>query len=281
LVFLLGALAVAAAGLVDDWRTLRPGPKLLVECGAAVALWVVGVRAGMFGVAALDLGLTVLWVVAVTNALNLLDNMDGLASGVAAVAALAFSAVAASRGDYLVGQLALAVAGGSVGFLLHNFPPAKVFLGDAGTLMLGFLLASLGLKLDMVGQNGLVRSAVPALIVAVPLIDTAFVVIRRLREGRPIVRGGTDHSSHLLAALGLSPRSVALVTYLAQAAGCATALALLEASSEVAFGMFVLSAVAAVAVVAALLIVSAERDRPSAEVAPARLASVSEHPAEP
>jgi UDP-GlcNAc:undecaprenyl-phosphate GlcNAc-1-phosphate transferase len=259
LAILLGALILGVLGLVDDRRALRPGPKLLVEVAAAVGLWLVGVRAGLFGMAILDLGLTVLWVVAVTNAVNLLDNMDGLATGVAAIAAVAFFAVAVSRGDEPVGALALAVAGSCAGFLIHNFPPAKVFLGDAGALMLGFLLAALGLELDLVGHHGPTRSFVPILILAVPLIDTTFVVLRRLRERRPLARGGTDHSSHLLAGLGLSHRSVAMTTYTTQVAGCGAALVLLEASSGVALGLLLGSATAALAVLAALLLLAENR----------------------
>jgi UDP-GlcNAc:undecaprenyl-phosphate GlcNAc-1-phosphate transferase len=236
LVILLGAMGLGAWGLVDDWRTIRPASKLVIEVGAAVALWVVGVRAGLFGVAVLDLPLTAFWVVAIVNAINLLDNMDGLAAGVAAIAALAF-----------------AVAGGSLGFLLHNFPPAKVFLGDAGTLMLGFLLAALGLKLDMVGQSGFVRSAVPALILTVPLIDMAFVIVRRVRERRPFYSGGIDHSSHLLAGLGLSRGEVAIVTYAAEALGCGAALLLLYASDGIALGVFAASAVGSLATLLTLL----------------------------
>jgi UDP-GlcNAc:undecaprenyl-phosphate GlcNAc-1-phosphate transferase len=213
---LLGAVALLGVGLVDDWRGMGPAPKLTVEAGLGIALWIANVRAGSFGVPALDLALTILWVVVVVNAVNLLDNMDGIASGVVVISALGAFAIAAYEGDYLVASLALAVAGATLGFLRYNFPPARIFLGDAGALMLGFLLAALGLKLDLVGRSGLARSVIPALLLAVPLFDMVLVVAARLRDGRPIHRGGTDHSAHRLVGRGLSPRGVAVVAYAVQ-----------------------------------------------------------------
>ncbi len=230
LTILLGALAMMMLGFVDDWRNVRPSMKVAVEMGAGLALWLAGIRAGFFGIAGLDLALTMLWVVAVTNALNLIDNMDGLASGVAAVAGFSFFVVAARQGDYLVGSLALAVSGASSGFLRHNFPPAKIFLGDAGSLLLGFLLAALGLKLDVVSGSATARAAIAVFMLGVPLFDTALVVLARLREGRPIHAGGTDHSSHRLVRLGLSDRKVAFVTYGAQTVTCLLGIWLARAS---------------------------------------------------
>ncbi len=209
-------LVVFGLGLYDDLRGLGPIPKLSVEAAVAVALWAGGVRAGYFGIPAIDLLLTIAWVVAITNAVNLTDNMDGLASGIAAIASLAYFAIAAPQGDYLVASFAAALAGASLGFLRYNFPPARIFLGDAGSLLLGFLLASLGLLLDLDVSNDILRIGVQVLILGVPVLDTAMVILARRRAGRPITEGGTDHTSHRLAALGLSGREVALVAYAAQ-----------------------------------------------------------------
>jgi UDP-GlcNAc:undecaprenyl-phosphate/decaprenyl-phosphate GlcNAc-1-phosphate transferase len=216
LTILLCAVAISAMGLVDDWRTVRPSVKLIVESAAATALWAAGIRAGLFGVPALDFVLTVAWVIVVTNAVNILDNMDGVASGVVALSATGLFAIAAGQGDYLVASMALAIAGACVGFLPHNYPPARIFLGDAGSLLLGFLLASLALKLDLVGASGLIRSSVAALIVAVPLFDMLLVVISRTLGGRPVYVGGTDHSAHRLSSLGWSGRRVAAALCAAQ-----------------------------------------------------------------
>lgn len=231
---LLSAFAVGAAGLADDWKTVSPLVKIAVEVAAGFALWLVGVRAGFFGVAGLDLLLTIGWIVAVTNAFNLLDNMDGLSAGVAAIAAGAFFMIAASRGDYLVGSLALAVSGASLGFLRFNFPPAKIFLGDAGTLMLGFLLGAVALKLDLLGENAFVRSAVPVLILGVPLFDMLLVILARIRERRPVYLGGTDHASHRMVRIGMSVPAVALSVYAAETLCSVTALVLTDVGREAA-----------------------------------------------
>jgi UDP-GlcNAc:undecaprenyl-phosphate GlcNAc-1-phosphate transferase len=256
---LLGGVALGLLGLADDRAHVKPVVKLVVEVGAAAALWLVGIRAGLFGVALLDFGLTVLWVVAITNAINMLDNMDGLSSGVTAIAAMAFFAIAAQRGDYLVGALALAVAGASIGFLRYNFPPARIFLGDAGTLLLGFLLAALGLKLDLVGENGVMRSAVPVLLLGVPIFDMALVVVARLRDGRRIYVGGTDHTSHRLVALGFSTRAVAFFAYGAQILCAATAVWLLGASAGTGLTAIVGAGVVAVGVLIVLLALPTEQ----------------------
>lgn len=253
LTILFCGLVVGGIGLADDVRTVHPIVKVAIEAACGVALWLAGIRAGFFGIYALDLTLTVGWVVLVTNAANLLDNMDGLSSGVVAISASAFFVIAAQRGDYLAGSFAIAIAGASLGFLRHNFPPAKVFLGDAGSLMLGFLLAGLALKLDLVGPGGAVRAAIVVLIVGVSLFDTALVVIARLRERRPIYLGATDHSSHRLALWGLSSRAVAMVMYAAQVALCGIALALVSAPRTVLLvGMALVSTVASAVMLLAL-----------------------------
>jgi UDP-GlcNAc:undecaprenyl-phosphate GlcNAc-1-phosphate transferase len=242
---LLGGLALSFLGLVDDRQTVRMASKLLLEVAAGVALWLVGIRAGLFGVPALDLALTVVWVVGIINAINLLDNMDGLAAGVTAISALTFFVISAQAGHFLVGSFALAVAGAALGFLFHNFPPAKIFLGDSGTLLFGFLLAALGLKLDLVGENGFVRSAIPILALGVPIFDMIVVVIARTRERRPIYVGGLDHTSHRLAGRGLSARSVALLHYAVQIALSALAIALLSVTWEAALWIVIATSVAA------------------------------------
>jgi UDP-GlcNAc:undecaprenyl-phosphate/decaprenyl-phosphate GlcNAc-1-phosphate transferase len=211
----LGALAVCAVGLIDDWRVLGAAPRLVVQMLAAAALWTAGIRLSPTGIPVLDLAVTIFVVLAVTNAFNLIDNMDGIACGTAAIAAIFFFVAAAIEGQYLVGAMALAVAGGCLGFLPYNFPPAKIFLGDCGTLFLGFILSVLFIKIRLEGFPLITRAAVPVLIVGVPLFDMTLVIWSRWRAGRPIFRGGTDHSSHRLGALVGSPNRVALITYAA------------------------------------------------------------------
>lgn len=248
LAILVGAVLVMILGFEDDRRDVGPIIKLVVEISAGVLLWVAGVRVSFFDVPAIDLILTVGWILAITNALNLLDNMDGLATGTAAIASFSFFLIAAWRQDYAVAGLSLAVAGASLGFLRHNFPPARIFLGDAGSLFLGFMLAALALKLDLIGQSGTVRAAVPLLILGVPIFDTILVIIARIRAGRPIYKGGTDHSSHRMTHAGLTGRRVALIVYAIQIVLSAIALMLMLASSPVA-----LASLAAVAVIGIVL----------------------------
>jgi len=223
----LGGLAVSLIGLVDDWRVLNALPRLAVQAAAGVGLWATGVRLAPTGFVPLDLAVTVFIVLAVTNSINLLDNMDGLSAGTTAVIALFFFVVASSQGQELVTAMALALAGGCLGFIPYNFHPARIFLGDAGTLFLGFLLAVLFIKVKMVGYPLVTRAAVPLLLMTVPFFDTVLVVVSRWRAGRPVFRGGTDHSSHRLNLIFGSPGAVAMLTYTAAASTGALAMGLL------------------------------------------------------
>ena len=245
-VVVVGALVLGGLGLVDDVRGgLGPTVKLALEGAAGAALWAVGIRAGIFDVPALDFGLTVGWVVVVTNAVNLLDNMDGVAAGVVAVAATGMFAIAADQGDFLVASMALAVAGGCLGFLRYNFPPASIFMGDAGTLFLGFLLAALGMKLDLIDPGTLARAVIPVLAVGVPLFDMALVILSRASSGRSIYRGGTDHSAHRLAARGVGTRRIAITAYAAQVACSIAAFLLVGSAADTTEGSLVVAVVVA------------------------------------
>ncbi len=250
----VGALVLGGLGLVDDVRGgLGPAVKLVLEAAAGAGRWAVGIRAGIFDVAALDFALTVAWVVVVTNAVNLLDNMDGVAAGVVAVAATGMFAIAADQGDYLVASLALAVAGGCLGFLRYNFSPASIFMGDAGTLFLGFLLAALGMKLDLVGPGTLARAVIPVLAVGVPLFDMALVILSRASSGRSIYRGGTDHSAHRLAVRGVRTRRIAITAYVAQVACSIAAYLLVGSAADTTEGSLVVAVVLATALLGVFL----------------------------
>ncbi len=204
-----GALALGAVGLVDDVRTVPPAVRLVLEAAAGVSLWIVGVRAGVLDTAWIDLPVTVFWVVAVVNAFNFIDNMDGVAAGVAAASALGIASIAALEGDYLVASFGFAVAGASVGFLRYNLPPASIFLGDAGSMLLGFLIAALTLKLDLEVQPTPARLLAVVLLAGVPLFDLTLAVTARLLGRRPVWIGGRDHTSHRLASLGRTRTGIA------------------------------------------------------------------------
>jgi UDP-GlcNAc:undecaprenyl-phosphate/decaprenyl-phosphate GlcNAc-1-phosphate transferase len=242
---LAGAVVLGAVGLRDDYRTVSPWIRIGIEAAAAVSLWFVGIRAGIFWIPALDLAVTVLWVVAVVNAFNMTDNMDGLAGGVAAAASLGIGTVTAMQGDYLVAAFAFAVAGASLGFLRYNFPPAKIFLGDAGSMLLGFLVAALTLHLDLVREHDPTRIAIIVLLVAVPLFDLSLVVIARLLGRRPLWRGGTDHASHRLRHNGYSGTRLAVVMPVTQLAASGVAVAVYAVASA-AFTWWVIGIGAAI-----------------------------------
>ncbi|MGB7805345.1 MAG: MraY family glycosyltransferase, partial [Actinomycetota bacterium] len=216
LVVVGGALVLGFVGLLDDVQPVSPWIRLAYQVVAAIALWLVGVRAGVFDATWIDLPITVLWVVAVTNAFNFIDNMDGIAAGVAIASALGIAAIAGYNGDYLVTSLALSTAGAALGFLRYNIPPARIFLGDAGSMLLGFLIAALILKLDLPVGPSAPRVLSTVLLAGVPLFDLSVVVIARLRDRRPIWHGSTDHTSHRMSAAGRSRRHVLVYSIAAQ-----------------------------------------------------------------
>lgn len=211
----VGATLVSFLGLWDDRWGVGPLWKLVGQVGAAVILALSGVRIELFPWLWLNLALTVFWVVYITNAMNLLDNMDGLSGGVAAVAAAYILLLAAMSGQYLVGALAAALLGASLGFLIYNFNPASIFMGDSGALFIGFLLAALGIKLRFPNNYIIVTWMVPVLVLGLPIFDTALVVISRLRRGlNPLTTPGKDHISHRLADRGMTHREAVLTLYL-------------------------------------------------------------------
>ena len=223
----LGTVVLILVGIFDD-RTaggIPPWSKLLGQIVAAAIVLAAGVQFQVFGLLPLDLGLTLVWLVGISNAVNFLDNIDGLSAGATAIAAAFFFLIASANGQYLVAIMALAVAGGCLGFLRYNFNPAVIFMGDAGTLFLGFLLAIIGAKLQL-GPTGWWGLLAAVLILILPIFDTTFVTLNRLRTGRRVTQGGKDHTSHLLVRRGLPHRQAVLVLYTVALAGGGAALAL-------------------------------------------------------
>jgi len=201
------ALLVAALGFIDDVRALNPWVRLAGQTVLALVVWFTGTQVQFTGIEILDLAITLLWIVGLTNAMNLLDNSDGLAASTTLVAAAGTGIIAALFGQYFVAGLSFALAGIALGFLWHNWSPATVYLGDAGAYFVGFLLAIVTLRLRPVGINLPWSAFIPVLLVAVPIMDTAFVVVRRLFEGRHPFTPGRDHLSHVLMDRGLSVRA--------------------------------------------------------------------------
>ncbi len=225
---LAGALGMVLLGWLDDKHELRAGPKFAGQFGIALLVALAGVRIKLFPASPLapelSCAVTVLWILTVTNAVNILDNMNGLCAGLGAIGAAAFGTTAALQGQYLVASLALLAAGALAGFLPYNYPRASAFLGDSGSHLTGFLLAVLAILPHFyTAQNPRPLAVLaPLLVLAVPLGDLVCVMWIRWRAGRPVWEGDTHHLSHRLVRRGLSkPQAVAAIWGLHAAAATA------------------------------------------------------------
>jgi UDP-GlcNAc:undecaprenyl-phosphate GlcNAc-1-phosphate transferase len=246
---LAGATLVLLVGVLDDGGFLHHQVKLFIGMPIAAALLLVsGIRADFFSAfvpgeigAVLDICFTIVWVVGITAAFSILDHMDGLCAGIAAVAAAFFTVVAALSGQTMVTTLGAATLGAALGFLRWNFNPAKIFMGDGGAMLLGFLMATLGLKLRSADVNFPLTWLIVALILGVPIFDTTLISISRSRRGLlPFTSPGKDHTAHRLSNLGLGHRGAVVSLY--GIALCSGVLALLVSRLEPA-AVYVLAAV--------------------------------------
>jgi UDP-GlcNAc:undecaprenyl-phosphate/decaprenyl-phosphate GlcNAc-1-phosphate transferase len=210
---LSGAAFLALIGLLDDRYGLGIRIRLIAMTIAALVLVAAGIQIRLFNTPFLDIPLTILWVLTITNAANFMDNMDGLTAGFSAIAAAFSVLIALSQGLTLVSSLAAALLGSAVGFLVYNFNPASTFMGDMGALTLGFVLAVLGIKLEFGDFPATIHWAGPLLVLALPLFDIHLVVITRLMEGRSPGQAGKDHTSHRLMSMGFSQRQTLFILY--------------------------------------------------------------------
>ncbi len=232
---LSGSIALMV-GLIDDFGVLTPLQKLLGQTLAALVL----VKSGTFIKLEflplyVAIPLTVLWILAVTNAMNIIDIMDGLASGVATIAALAIAIVNLMAGRDSQAFLSLVLAGATLGFLRHNFHPAKIFLGDAGSLFIGFMLAALSMNAGYTRVN-LLAVISPVLILGIPLFDLGLVMLIRWNMGIPVMKGSPDHFALRLRRCKLSVRETAVVTYIAGVLLAGVALLITQIPMEWAVG---------------------------------------------
>jgi UDP-GlcNAc:undecaprenyl-phosphate GlcNAc-1-phosphate transferase len=214
LALIAGGTLLFVTGLIDDFKRLRPHTKLIAQILAACALVLGGIQIGTPWLAVVAIPLTILWVVGITNAFNLLDNMDGLSAGTAVIAAAFLFAYSVSTGNPVGATLCLALGGAALGFLIYNFNPARIFMGDSGSMYLGFTLSGI----TLLGTHEMASDVffvllVPAAMMGLPIMDTTLVTIMRTLEGRPLSQGGRDHLSHRLVAIGLSERQSVLVLY--------------------------------------------------------------------
>ncbi len=219
LIALFGAsLLIVVLGIIDDIQGIGFSPKLkllgqFVAAGIVVAF---GIRISFLGISWLNIVVSMIWIIGITNSFNLLDNMDGLSAGVAAIAGLIFFAVTALQGQVFVAMILIALVGSILGFLKYNYNPSSIFMGDAGSMFLGFMLGSLTITASYVTprSSSLLPAIMPLAILSIPLFDTISVVIIRIKEHRPVYVGDKRHLSHRLVDMGFSQRSAVNLIYL-------------------------------------------------------------------
>ena len=255
LTVLLPALVLGAMGLFDDLRSLSPWPRLITQTvvGTVVALVIVngGTVGTPFGTSALNTAITIFWIVGICNSINFFDNLDGAASGAVAIAALGVFLIAFDRGQELVSALSIVTAGATIGFLMWNKSPAKIYMGDAGALFLGVIISVATIRLN----PGIVPTwkslAIPVMLLAVPLLDTCVAVFSRLSRGLSPLTGGKDHLSHRLVRAGLSRRVAAVGLW--SASGVCAVIAVLVYQYPDSLGTLLITAFAAGWLVALVL----------------------------
>jgi UDP-GlcNAc:undecaprenyl-phosphate GlcNAc-1-phosphate transferase len=232
------ALILGLIGLWDDIKNLPPLPRFIAQSVAGIftsALLIASSTVGTpTGSKVLDAVITTIWIVGICNSVNFFDNLDGGAAGTIAISAIGLTILGINGGQYFVGGLAAVTAGATLGFLLWNKSPARIFMGDAGALFLGILIASLTIRLHPAAQTQWTSFATPVLLIAVPILDTCVAVISRLRRKISPFQGGRDHLSHRLIRAGLSRPMAAITLWIMSGAFalCAVLISLLGKGSE-------------------------------------------------
>lgn len=256
-----GGMVIMIVGLIDDVRPIRPRIKLLMQVAVSVAAAMIIILGDVtlsvyikdFS-KVLALLVTVVWVVGITNSFNLLDNMDGLSAGVGVIASVAFAVIATMQYEPLVAILSLAIGGSCLGFLKYNLPPSKIFMGDAGSMFVGFILASISVLGVYTRITDVPRLAImtPILVLAVPIFDTASVIWIRWRRRQPIFGADKNHFSHRLVSFGMSQSKAVLFIYLV--AGLMGLLAILVSTLKARQAVFLFLYAAATFVIIGILL---------------------------
>jgi len=225
---LFPASLIALIGLIDDMKQLNPWPRFIYQNIIGLVSAVVLVRTNTLGMPTgqmfVDIILTIIWLVGITNAINFFDNIDGGAAGSIAIISLALFFVALSSGQILIAGMSLVLSGSSLGFLRWNRMPASIYLGDAGALFLGLLIASLTVRLDSRAEVSNFGFFIPIMLLAIPILDTSVVVVKRLARGVSPFTGGRDHLAHRLQRVGFEKRLVVVILWLMTSVFCLMAL---------------------------------------------------------
>lgn len=256
---IIGATIIVIGGFLDDKYDIRPWQKLLIQIAAAVALIIYGIRieritnpissAELYiNIGNLFIPLTIIWVVGITNALNLIDGLDGLAAGVAFISAVTIFIIALMNNRVEAAVLTSILAGSILGFLPYNFNPATIFMGDTGAQLLGFLLAAISIE-GAIKSAAAFAIAVPILALGIPIYDVLFAMIRRKLNGKPIMQADKGHLHHRLLDMGLTQRQAVVIMYLVSAVLGSFAIIAMQVSTQRSY--FLLAMVMVVLVVVA------------------------------
>ena len=252
---IIPAVLLGAVGLIDDLRSLPPWPRLVVQTVIGTVIALVLVQTGTLGIAfesdAINTLVTILWIVGICNAVNFFDNIDGAASGAVAIVALGIFVIAYDRGQVLLSALSIVTAGATVGFLMWNKSPAKIYMGDAGSLFLGVIISVATIRLNPGITPSWQSLAIPLMLLAIPLLDTCVAVFSRLARGISPLTGGKDHLSHRLVRAGLSRRAAAVSLW--SASGICVVLAVGVYQYPGSLGSLLITAFAAIWLVALVL----------------------------
>lgn len=238
---IIGGTVILIVGIIDDMVQLPAKVKLLGQIAAAAVLIMFDIRidwlTNPFGdvvyIDYLSIPITLLWVVGLTNTVNLIDGLDGLAAGVSTIAAVTILLVAVQQNFWIVAVLTAALAGSALGFLQHNFNPAKIFMGDTGSMFLGYMLAAISV-LGAVKSAATIALIVPIVALGLPIMDTAFAIIRRYSSGQPIFKPDKGHLHHRLLEMGLSQKQAVLLMYVISGCLGLSAIVLTEVNQGLA-----------------------------------------------
>jgi len=250
---IIGATIIVMGGMIDDIKDLSPKYKLLIQIMGAVCLLMSGVRISILtnpfrefypylNIGWINIPVTIIWIVAVTNAFNLIDGLDGLAAGIAFIACVTLMIVSIINGRLEPAFLTAVLSGAILGFLPYNFNPASIFMGDTGSQLLGFLLAAISIEGSIKSATAFVV-AVPILAFGLPIYDTLFAMIRRKSNGKPIMQADKGHLHHRLLDMGLSQKQAVIIMYFISAALGGAAILAMQISNQRAYFLLGLTSV--------------------------------------
>ena len=234
---LIPAIIMGTVGLIDDLRKLSPWPRFIIQSlfGIAISALLVTTNTlgSPFGNNWIDIPITIFFIVGITNSINFFDNIDGGASGALVIAAVSLFVLSFQGGQFLVAALSIVLAGATLGFLIWNKPPARIYMGDAGSLFLGILISSIAIRFDPNPIDLIASFSIPLLLLAIPILDTSVAVASRIKRKISPFQGGTDHLSHRLMRLGFNKRQSVLILWIGSILFASFAVAISNASYSI------------------------------------------------